>query len=136
MAIDYGTKRTGLAVTDPLQLIATALDTVPTNVLFGYIEKYAKNEPIDAFIVGMPRHLDNKEAALAPIINQFVNRLQVLFPLLPVHTYDERFTSVMAQRSMIESGQSRKTRRNKNLLDKISATILLQSWIEKKHYQK
>ncbi len=136
MAIDYGTKRTGLAVTDPTKLIATGLVTVSTAEAINYIKDYALMEPIEAFVIGMPRHLNNTDAAIVPEINQFINKLQTQFPTVTINTYDERFTSLMAKKSMIESGQNKKTRRNKSLLDKISATILLQSWLEKQQYQK
>ena len=130
MAIDYGTKRTGLAVTDPLQIIATGLETVSTSDAVVYIKNYSAKEKIDAFIVGIPLHLNNMDAAIVPLIRQFIAKLKEQIPNVEVHEVDERFTSKIAQRSMIESGQNKKTRRNKSLLDKISATIILQSWLE------
>lgn len=136
MAIDYGTKRTGLAVTDPTQLIATALETVPTREAINYIINYSLRENIEGFIVGMPRHLNNTDADIVPEINQFIAKLQAHFPETIINAYDERFTSLMAKHSMIESGQSKKTRRDKSMLDKISATILLQSWLEKQQYKR
>jgi putative Holliday junction resolvase len=129
MAIDYGSKRTGLAVTDPSQIIATALETVPTHQLFEYLKKYISKEIVECFVVGDPRRLNNEMSERTHLTNQFVNKLKREIPEIPVKRLDERFTSVMAAKSLIESGQSRKTRQDKSLLDKISATILLQNYL-------
>jgi putative Holliday junction resolvase len=132
MAIDYGTKRTGLAVTDPLQIIATALTTVPTAEALAFISSYAAKEAVDAFVIGIPRHLNNTDADIVPLIEKFIALLEKKIPGVAVHRVDERFTSKMASRSLIESAQSRKTRQDKSVIDKISATIILQWWMEQK----
>ena len=129
MAIDYGSKRTGLAVTDPSQIIATALETVPTHQLFEYLKKYISKEIVECFVVGDPRRLNNEMSETTHLTNQFVNKLKREIPEIPVKRLDERFTSVMAAKSLIESCQSRKTRQDKSVLDKISATILLQNYL-------
>lgn len=132
MAIDYGLKRTGLAVTDPMQIIATALETVRTHTITDYLKKYLESEPVEAFIVGMPKKLDNTDTNNTRHVEAFVNRLKKCFPEIPVHTHDERFTSSMALKSMIASGYSKADRREKGNIDKISATIILQSYMESK----
>ena len=130
LAIDYGAKRTGIAVTDPLQIIATALDTVRTHDLMDFLKKYSQTEPIEAFIVGMPRRLDNTDTDNTPRVVAFVKALKKSFPDIPIHTHDERFTSSMALQSMIASGTKKSDRREKGNIDKISATIILQSYME------
>lgn len=130
VAIDYGAKRTGLAVTDSLQIIATALETVRTHDLLEYLKKYAQTEEIEAFVVGMPRRLDNTDSDNTPRVQAFVKMLTKAFPQTPVHTHDERFTSSMALQSMIASGSKKSDRREKGNIDKISATIILQSFME------
>ena len=130
LAIDYGAKRTGIAVTDPLQIIATALETVRTHDLLDFLKKYSQNEPVEAFIVGMPRRLDNTETDNTPRVAAFVKSLKKNFPDTPVYTHDERFTSSMALQSMIASGTKKSDRKEKGNIDKISATIILQSYME------
>ena len=130
LAIDYGAKRTGLAVTDPLQIIATALETVRSHDLLDFLKKYAQTEPIEAFIIGMPRTLANTESDNAPRVLAFIKILKKNFPAIPVHTHDERFTSSMALQSMIAGGSKKSDRREKGNIDKISATIILQSFME------
>ena len=130
LAIDYGAKRTGIAVTDPLQIIATALDTVRTHDLMDFLKKYSQTESIEAFIVGMPRRLDNTDTDNTPRVVSFVKALKKSFPNIPIHTHDERFTSSMALQSMIASGTKKSDRREKGNIDKISATIILQSYME------
>lgn len=130
LAIDYGAKRTGIAVTDPLQIIASALDTVPSYQLIEYLKKYAAAEPVEAFVVGMPKRLDNTDTNNTPLVKAFVKKLQATFPDLPVHLHDERFTSSMALKSMIAGGTKKKDRREKGNIDKVSATIILQSFME------
>ena len=130
LAIDYGAKRTGIAVTDPLQIIATALDTVRTHDLMDFLKKYSQTESIEAFIVGMPRRLDNTDTDNTPRVVSFVKALKKSFPDIPIHTHDERFTSSMALQSMIASGTKKSDRREKGNIDKISATIILQSFME------
>jgi putative Holliday junction resolvase len=129
MAIDYGTKRTGIAVTDSLRIIATALDTVPTNTLMDFLKFYLQKETVDEFVVGMPKTLKNEDSEIAPLVRKFVEELKTIFPEKPVHLADERFTSSMAQRAMIDGGMKKKDRRIKGNVDKISATIILQSFM-------
>ncbi len=129
LAIDYGGKRTGLAVTDPLQIIATALDTVRSHDLMAYLKNYAQREPVEAFVVGLPKQLDNSPSAITPQVEAFVKHLQKTFPDTPIHRVDERFTSSMALQAMIDSGMKKKDRREKGNVDKISAVIILQSFM-------
>lgn len=130
LAIDYGAKRTGIAVTDPLKIIATALDTVPTHQLPDFLKRYMLTEEVEAFVVGMPKKLDNTDSENAARVTAFVKTLQKAFPEIPVHLHDERFTSSMALQSMIASGSKKSDRREKGNIDKISATIILQSFME------
>lgn len=130
LAIDYGTKRTGLAVTDPLQIIATALDTVPTETLLQYIQNYSLREPVDAFVIGMPRTLKNEDSATAPLVRSFIAKLKEAFPDKPVHEADERFTSSIAQQAMISGGMKKKDRQVKGNVDKVSAVLILQAFMD------
>ena len=132
LAIDYGTKRTGLSVTDPLQIIATALETVRSHLLLDYLKKYVDSEPVEAFVVGLPMRLDGTDTDNTPRVKAFVVKLKTAFPDIPVHWHDERFTSAMALQSMIASGVSKKDRRVKGNIDKVSAVIILQSFMESK----
>ena len=133
LAIDYGKKRTGLAVTDPLQLIPGGLTTVATTELERYLTDYVSRESVERIVVGQPRQMNGEESENMKRIIPFVNRLRKLFPDITIELYDERFTSVMAHRTMLESGIGRKARQNKALVDEISATIILQSWMEARH---
>ena len=130
LAIDYGKKRTGLAVTDPLQIIAGALDTVETKCLEQYLVDYIAREPVERIVVGHPRQMNGEESENMVRIEPFVNRLRHLFPDIEVELYDERFTSRMAHRTMLDAGLHRKARQNKPLVDRIAATIILQGWME------
>jgi putative Holliday junction resolvase len=130
LAIDYGKKRTGIAVTDPLRIIATALETVPSSDLMKFLKIYLQKEPVDEFVVGMPKTLMNEDSEIAPLVRKFVEHLKLTFPDKPVHLADERFTSSMAKRAMIDGGMKKKDRRDKANVDKISATIILQSFME------
>ncbi|GAB3892431.1 Holliday junction resolvase RuvX [Spirosoma agri] len=132
LAIDYGAKRTGIAVTDPLQLIASALETVPSHELIKYLKAYVARELVEAFIVGLPKRLDGTDTDNTPRVRKFVTHLQNALPEIPVYWHDERFTSVMALQAMIASGSSKKDRRVKGNIDKVSATIILQSYMESK----
>lgn len=133
LSIDYGMKRTGLAVTDGLQIIATALETVPTSKLMDFLKVYTQNEEVDSFIVGMPKNLDNKDTHTTEPVRKFGKQLTAVFPNIPLHWVDERYTSVMALRTMIDGGMKKKERRKKENVDKISATIILQSYMESKN---
>lgn len=130
LAIDYGLKRTGLAVTDPLRIIATPLDTVPTHQLLMFLKNYTGREGVDEFVIGMPRTLTNEDSAIAPHVRNFIAALKKALPGKPVYELDERFTSSMAQRAMIEGGMRKKDRQVKGNADKISATLILQSYID------
>jgi putative holliday junction resolvase len=130
LAIDYGTSRTGLAVTDPLRIIATALDTVSSNELLAYLKNYTLKETVDEFVVGMPRTLKNEDSATAPRVREFIVKLKEAFPGKPVHEADERFTSSIAQRAMIEGGMKKKDRQVKGNVDKVSAVLILQAFME------
>jgi putative holliday junction resolvase len=131
LAIDYGLKRTGLAVTDPLQIIATALDTVETKDLFAYLQKYIAHEPVETIVLGMPRNLNNQDTDTTQVVKQKKAELSKLFPTTNIVYEDERFTSVMAQSVIIQSGINKKARREKGLVDKVSATIILQSYMQR-----
>ena len=129
MAIDYGKKRTGIAVTDPLRIIATPLDTISTPVLLQFLAQYLQKESVDEFVVGMPKTLLNQDSETAPLVRAFVSELKKKFPEKTVHLADERFTSSMAKRAMIDGGMKKKNRQVKGNVDKISATIILQSFM-------
>jgi putative Holliday junction resolvase len=132
VSLDFGTKRTGIAVTDPLQIIATALDTVRTHDLLDFLKKYAQNEPIEAFVVGMPHRLDGSDTNNTPHVKGFIKQLRKTFPEIPVYDHDERFTSNMAMQAMIAGGMKKSDRRDKANVDKISAVIILQSFLSSK----
>ena len=129
VAIDYGTKRMGVAVTDPLRLIATPLATVEAPKLMAFLQQYMAQEAVDTVVVGMPKHLNNTASAMTVAVEKFIRQLQQAFPGKSVLAYDERYTSKIAQASMIEAGFKKKDRRNKAHLDRLSATILLQSFL-------
>ena len=130
LAIDYGLKRTGIAVTDPLRIIATPLETVVTANLFPFLNNYLQKENVDEFVVGMPKTLSNEDSEIAPTVRKFVENLKLKFPEKSVHLADERFTSSMAMQAMIDGGMKKKDRQVKGSVDKISATIILQSFID------
>ena len=130
LAIDYGKKRTGLAVTDELQLIAGGLTTVPTAELVDYIMDYVKKEPVECIVVGLPKQMNNTPSENMCRIEPFVNRIRKLLPDIPVEYHDERFTSVLAHQAILASGIGKMARRNKELVDEVSATIILQSYMD------
>lgn len=134
MAFDYGTKRIGIAVTDPLQMIANSLDTIHPLEIIDYLKKYLLTEQVERFVVGEPKQMDNTPSQSAPHVKGFVNLLKKTFPEIPIDMMDERFTSKMASAVILQSGINKKARQNKALVDNISATILLQSWMERKAY--
>ena len=137
IAIDYGKKRTGLAVTDPLQLIATGLTTVSTSTLWDYLQAYMAKEQVERVIIGEPKQPNGLPSENMERVQQFVNRWRKAMPAIPIQLYDERFTSVIAHRAMIDGGLRKKARQDKALVDEISATIILQSYMESKrlYYQ-
>lgn len=129
LALDFGIKRTGIAVTDDLQIIASGLDTVPTKELLVYLKKYLSKETIELFVVGKPKQMNNTDSESEVLIAKFLEKLSKQFPNIPIHREDERFTSKMAFQTMIDGGLNKKQRQNKALVDKISATIILQSYL-------
>jgi len=130
LAIDYGSKRTGLAVTDPLQIIATALETVRTHLLLDYLKKYVEREEVEAIVIGMPRRLDSSDTHNTQAVRIFIKKLEATFPNIPVHPHDERFTSSIALQAMIAGGSKKSERQQKGNLDKVSAVVILQSYME------
>ena len=134
LAIDYGRKRTGVAVTDPMQIIATGLTTVSTHELESFITKYVEQEKVERIIIGYPRQMNYEDSDNMKSIVPFINRLRKLLPNMPVELVDERFTSVLAHKAMLAGGLKKKDRQNKALVDEISATIILQSYLESKKY--
>ena len=132
LSIDYGTKRTGLAVTDPQQIIASGLTTVETSQLFPFLHNYLAKEPVECLVIGDPKNLDNTPAQSANSINQFIKKLKTTYPDMPIYSIDERFTSKMAFQAMIDGGLKKKDRRNKATVDMVSAAIILQSFMEMK----
>ena len=132
LAIDYGKKRTGLAVTDPLQLIATGLTTVQTQTLIPFLKKYFETEQVELILIGEPKNLNGSDTDATALVEECIRILQKHFPQLPVKKIDERFTSKMAFQSMLDSGLKKKDRQNKALVDEISATIILQEYLRTK----
>jgi len=130
IAIDYGKKRTGLAVSDPLQIIATGLTTIDTEKLVWFLKDYFSKEPVELILLGNPKRLDGTDNDITPKVEKLFGQLGRLFPSVQVKMVDERFTSKMAFQTMIDSGLKQKDRRNKGLIDEISATILLQGYLE------
>lgn len=133
LAIDLGTKRTGLAVTDPLQMLANPLETIETSTLMNYLKKYIEQEEVEALVLGYPRKLNGEETEMTPKVLAMKEKLQKAFPTLKIELVDERFTSKMAMQSMIAMGSKKKDRKEKaGNLDKVSAAIILQSYLDKK----
>jgi putative Holliday junction resolvase len=132
MAFDYGQKRVGVAATDPLQIISTAIDTIETKQIFPFIKTYLAREQVETFVVGYPYNDGFKDNAVVPHIKKFIADLEKAYPTIPVVKVDESFTSRMAMETMVLSGVSKKERRKKENLDKISATIILQNYMETK----
>lgn len=130
MSIDYGVKRTGIAVTDPLQMIANGLTTVATAQLHDFIKNYLEKEDVECIVIGLPKQTNGADSENMKRITPFVNRLRKLYPHIKIEYYDERFTSVLAHQTMLDSGIGRKSRQDKALVDKISATIILQDYME------
>jgi putative Holliday junction resolvase len=130
LAIDYGRKRTGIAVSDTLQLIANGLTTVATHELLDFVAGYVAREPVERILVGKPKQMNNEDSENMKYIEPFVRGLKKRLPDIPVEYVDERFTSVIAHRTMLDAGLKKKARQNKGLVDEISATIILQSYLE------
>lgn len=131
LALDYGKVRTGIAVTDELQIIASGLTTVPTKELLSFLMKYIQDEIVEKIVVGEPRQMDNTPSASEALIKPFLAKLKVTFPTMEIARQDERFTSKMAVKSTIESGMKKTKRRNKAVIDEISATLILQSYLNR-----
>jgi len=131
VGIDYGRKRVGLAVSDPLRIFASALETVPTAKIIEYLKNYAQNETIERFVLGWPTNMDGKPSEAAADVQVFQKTLAKAFPDIPITLEDERFTSVLAHRAMIDGGMKAKDRKDKNSVDKISAAIILQSYMDR-----
>lgn len=129
LAIDFGQKRTGIAVTDELQIIASGLTTVPTSELMSFLKEYFQKEKVEKVIIGEPKRLNNEPSEVTPILNAFIDTFTKTFPTMPVERIDERFTSKMAFQTMIDSGLKKKQRQNKALIDEIAATIILQDYM-------
>jgi putative Holliday junction resolvase len=136
MAIDYGRKRVGIAVTDELQLIANGLTTVASHEIFSFLKLYIQKEKVDEIVVGEPRQMNNQPSESLKFIAPFINRLKKEFPEITVEREDERFTSKMAFQTMIDAGLKKKDRQNKELVDTISAAIILQSYLNRKSIRK
>jgi putative holliday junction resolvase len=129
IAIDYGLKRTGLAVTDPLQIIATALTTIESPKLIPYLKDYFSKEPVELIIIGEPKNWDDTDTHATPLVKKIMERLLKEFPHMPLKTVDERYTSKMASQAMVEMGMKKKQRRDKGMVDQIAAAIMLQEYL-------
>lgn len=132
LAIDYGVRRTGIAVTDPLQLIANGLTAVDSRQLLDFLKDYVAREPVELFLVGKPMQTNGRESENLANVRKFVEKLQQALPHIPVEWWDERYTSVLAHQTMLCGGLKKMARRNKALVDEISATIILQGWMERR----
>jgi putative holliday junction resolvase len=130
MAIDYGGKRTGIAVTDPLQIIATGLTTIDSKDFIPFLKKYFATEPVELIIIGMPLNWDETDTHGTPLVKAAIKKLEKEFPSMPLKTVDERYTSKMAKAAMLEMGLKKKDRRDKKLVDEIAATIMLQEYLQ------
>lgn len=132
LAIDYGLKRTGIAASDELQIIASGLTTIPSETVLDFLRDYFSKERVEKVLIGEPKQMNNEPSESAPIINAFVGKFKTAFPDMPVDRVDERFTSKMAFQTMIDSGLKKKQRQNKALIDEISATIMLRDYLSRK----
>mgnify|MGYP002622826567 CR=1 FL=1 len=135
LSIDYGKKRTGIAVTDPLQIIASGLVTVSSSELFDFLREYVGREAVERIVIGEPRQPNGEPSENLPRVRQFVSRWRKAMPGIPIEYYDERFTSVLAHQAMIDGGLRKKARRDKALVDEISATIILQDYMRSRKWQ-
>jgi putative Holliday junction resolvase len=133
LGIDYGNKRVGLAVTDPMQIFASPLNTISAHDIDNFIAEYMASEQVDAFVVGYPVQMNNEPSESVKYIDPFIRKLKKKFPGVPVHMVDERFTSQMAFRTIIDGGLKKKGRQNKSMIDMISASIILQSFLDSRN---
>lgn len=131
LSIDYGGKRTGLAVTDPLKIIATGLGTVETSKILAFLKEYFSREAVELVIIGMPTNWDDSDTHATPLVNRFIKQFEKNFPSIPIKTVDERYTSKLASQAMLEMGLKKSQRRNKAMIDEIAATMMLQEWLNK-----
>ncbi len=131
LSIDFGKIRTGIAITDELQIIASGLTTVETKVLLPFLKDYFSKENVELVVIGEPKRLNNEPSEVVPILNEFIKKFRIDFPEMPIERMDERFTSKMAFQTMIDSGLKKKQRQNKALVDEIAATIILQDYLNK-----
>jgi putative holliday junction resolvase len=131
MAIDYGLKRTGIAITDPLKIIASALTTIASARIFTFLEEYLKKETVELILIGDPRNLDDSPTDLTADVERVTGILRRKFPDIPVQTVDERYSSLMASRAMVDMGMKKNRRREKGVIDQIAATMMLQEWLSK-----
>lgn len=134
LAIDYGLKRTGIAVTDPLKIIASGLTTLSTETVFDFLKKYCQEETVERFVVGLPLHPDGNPAQIAPAVDEFVEKLIKLFPEIPVVRQDERNTSNDAKKIILNSGIKKQKRRDKALVDKVAAALILEQYMEQNYW--
>jgi putative Holliday junction resolvase len=131
LSIDYGLKRTGLAVTDPLQIIATGLTTIESKQLIPFLKNYFAKEEVELIIIGEPKNWDDSDTHATPLVEKCIKRLEKIFPSIPIKKVDERYSSKMAKDAMIEMGMKKKQRRDKKLVDEIAATIILQEYMQR-----
>lgn len=136
LGIDYGNKRMGIAVTDPLKIFASPLTTINPSEFDGFMEGYLKNEKVEAFVIGYPRKLNNQPSESVKYIDPFLKNLRRKYPEILIHQVDERFTSRMAMRSMIDGGVKKESRQDRSMIDRISASIILQSWLDSRSNNK
>ena len=134
LCIDYGKKRTGIAVTDPLQIIATGLTTVDSWDLIPFLKKYFQQEEVELIVIGDPKNFDNSDTHATPLVKEIIKKIKKEFPLMPIKTIDERFTSKMAKQAMLDMGMKKKDRRNKKNVDEIAATIMLQEYMNGNYF--
>jgi putative holliday junction resolvase len=130
MAIDYGLKRTGIAVTDPLQIIATGLTTIESPQLISFLTTYFQKEQVEKIIIGEPKNLDDSDTHATPLVKKIIEKIKKTFPAIPIEIVDERYTSKMAKQAMIDMGMKKKQRRDKAMVDEIAATIILQEYLQ------
>jgi putative Holliday junction resolvase len=133
LAIDYGLKRTGIAVTDPLQIIATGLTTIESPQLIAFLQTYMAKESVEKIIIGDPRNLDDSDTHATPLVLKIIEKIKKTFPAIPVESVDERYTSKMAKQAMLDMGMKKKQRRDKAVVDQIAATIILQEYLQGKN---
>ncbi len=130
LCIDYGLKRTGIAVSDPLQIIATGLTTIPSHEAISFLKKYFMQEDVELIIIGEPKNLDDSDTHATPLVAAFIKKIKKEFPQMPLQTVDERYTSKMASQAMVDMGMKKSDRRNKKNIDEIAATIMLQQYMQ------